>query len=350
MEMKKNQLPSGWKDTKLGDLCEVVRGGSPRPMGDPRYFSGKIPFIKIADITRIKGDKVFDANTKVNEEGAKRSRLLRKGSLILSNSGTVCVPKFLGVDACIHDGFVTFLDLSEGITLKFLFHYFNFLRPYVIQKHRQGITQVNLNTTIVREFEVMVPPLSEQHRIVGKIEELFSDLDAGIDSLKKARAQLKIYRQAVLKYAFEGKLTQQWRNRRQGTLEPAEVLLNKICDKRDKWIDKEIQDGKNEAKRLKNKLKKHEFKNPNIELPAKWSWTSLLESCQLVVDCHNKTAPYENKGIYLIRTSNIRSGKLNLTRDIRFVSEDTYRYWSRRCYPNSGDLLFTREAPMGEVA
>ena len=122
--MKKMELPKGWEVRKLGELCEVVRGGSPRPMGDPRYFTGHIPFLKIADITKIEGKYVFDSQTKVNELGAEKSRLLKKGSLVLTNSATVCIPKFLGVDACIHDGFVTFQKFKTDIELDFLYHYF----------------------------------------------------------------------------------------------------------------------------------------------------------------------------------------------------------------------------------
>ena len=103
------ELPEGWAIATIDKLCNVVRGGSPRPMGDPRYFSGTIPFVKISDVTRSDGFQLSDTVTKVTEEGCKRSRYLKKGeNSYLSNSGTVCVPIFLGVDACIHDGSVCF--------------------------------------------------------------------------------------------------------------------------------------------------------------------------------------------------------------------------------------------------
>src|SRR5689334_1125149 len=95
-----SELPPGWASPKLGGLCEVVRGGSPRPMGDPRYFGGTVPFVKIADVTRSDGVTIYDAETKVTPDGVLRSRLIPAGRLILTNSATVCVPVFLGVDAC----------------------------------------------------------------------------------------------------------------------------------------------------------------------------------------------------------------------------------------------------------
>jgi type I restriction enzyme S subunit len=91
-------------------------------------------------------------------------------------------------------------------------------------------------------FKLLLPPLAEQHRIVEKIEELFSDLDDGIASLKKAQQQLKVYRQAVLKWAFEGKLTAQWREeqQQQGKLESAETLLEQIKAERDRRYQAEL--------------------------------------------------------------------------------------------------------------
>jgi len=89
---------------------------------------------------------------------------------------------------------------------------------------------------------------------------------------------------------------------------------------------------------------------PEEKLPKSWKWTNFISACVFVIDCHNKTAPYEQDGIYLIRTSNIRNGKLDLINKIKYVSEATYKFWSKRVFPESGDIIFTREAPMGEAA
>jgi len=83
---------------------------------------------------------------------------------------------------------------------------------------------------------VSIPPLPEQHRIVAKIEELFTRLDAGVEALNKVKAQLKRYRQAVLKHAFEGKLTEEWREKHKHELEPASVLLERIREERKKKL------------------------------------------------------------------------------------------------------------------
>lgn len=235
-------LPSLWAETTFSEFCDVVRGGSPRPMGDPRYFGGPIPFVKISDVTASDGRILLRTSASVTVEGSKRSRLLPKGTLILSNSGTICVPVFLGVDACIHDGFVTFDDLPEEISTAYLFHFFNYVRPFLRDKHKQGVTQVNLNTGIVGEISFPLPPLNEQKRIVAKIEELFSELDAGEESLRKARRQLGVYRQSLLKQAFEGKLTAPWREQNPQLIESPEQLLARIQAERQADYEKQLRE------------------------------------------------------------------------------------------------------------
>ncbi len=223
-------IPQKWILTKINRICNVVRGGSPRPMGDPKYFNGNIPFIKIGDITKLSSKYVLNSKTKVNEQGAKKSRLLSKGSLILSNSGTICIPKFLGVDACIHDGFVSFKDLPEYIDVNFLFEFFNYIRPYVIQKNKQGVTQVNLNTKIVGDIDLLIPVKEEQEQIVQEIESRLSVCDKLEETVQQSLEKIEYLCQSILKKAFEGKLVPQNPND-----EPAEKLLKRIKQEKDKF-------------------------------------------------------------------------------------------------------------------
>lgn len=196
---------------------------------------------------------------------------------------------------------------------------------------------------------IPMPPLNEQNRITDTIEELFSELDNGVANLKLAQNQLKVYRQALLKYAFEGKLTEQWR--KENNPEPAEKLLERITRTRNLWLKEELKKNNSEAKRIENKLKKRIVEIPDRDIiPDSWNWISFIKASHRVVDCHNKTAPYEDKGIYLIRTTNVKNGKLDLKNKIQFVSQETYEYWSKRYFPQPDDVLFTREAPMGEAA
>jgi len=200
------ELPEGWATIRLGDAMEVVRGASPRPKGDPRYFGGHIPWLKISDITRAEGRLVWNTRDHVTPAGAALSRLLPQGALVLSNSATVCVPKVLGVAACIHDGFVAFPALPPWLERDFLYYYFEWIRPKVRNEHRQGNTQVNLNKDIVRAFELFVPPPPEQHRIVAKVEALLARVNAAREQLERVPLILRRFRESVLAKAFSGDL------------------------------------------------------------------------------------------------------------------------------------------------
>lgn len=199
-------LPPSWQWATVGDVADVFRGASPRPKGDPRYFGGPIPWIMIADLGRQPGKYLFTTNEGVTEAGAALSRRLPPGTLILSNSATVCVPKILKTEGCIHDGFVGFDGLEHCVSLDFAYWWFEFVRPYIVQENRQGITQVNLNTDIVRDIHIPIPPRAEQDRIVDEIEKQLTRLDAAVAALKRVQANLKRYRASVLKAACEGRL------------------------------------------------------------------------------------------------------------------------------------------------
>ncbi|MBI4849538.1 MAG: restriction endonuclease subunit S [Nitrospirae bacterium] len=171
------QLPLNWMPTRIGNLLTVIRGASPRPKGDPKYFSSKrtaYHWIKISDIRKHSKDRVlFDTEEFLTEAGMEKSVQLPRGTLIVTNSATIGVPILLGFDGgCIHDGYLAFPYFPESELLKgFFFILFQTLQTYAIKKAR-GMAQLNLNTGLVRAFPLGLPPLAEQLRIVAKVDEL----------------------------------------------------------------------------------------------------------------------------------------------------------------------------------
>jgi len=161
------EIPEDWEVVRLGEIAEVVRGGSPRPKGDPRYFSKKptgIHWITIADITKYKmGQYIVNTDEYVTKEAIKKSRYLEKGTLVLTNSGTVGIPAILGINGCIHDGLLALLNLKRT-DLMYLYYYLDFTKQIFQQIAPKG-TQANLNTIIVGNFKIPRPPLPEQQEI-----------------------------------------------------------------------------------------------------------------------------------------------------------------------------------------
>jgi type I restriction enzyme, S subunit len=223
--MLKPQLSYQWRTIKLGEYIEVIRGASPRPKGDPRFFGGNINWISIKDVNAEQGKYLTTTREFVTEAGAAKSRLLPIGSLILSNSASVCIPKILKKEGCIHDGFVSFPSLNQNFHVDYFYHLFNCMRPDVIQKNKQGVTQVNLNTDIIRDFDLPIPPLAEQKVIADKLDTLLAQVDNTKARLERIPEILKSFRQSVLAAAVSGKLTEEWRN--ENVLPTVSIVHNK---------------------------------------------------------------------------------------------------------------------------
>jgi type I restriction enzyme, S subunit len=207
-EIKK--VPKGWVGVKLGDVCETTSGGTPS-RSHSSFYVGSIPWVKSGE---LEYNTICKTEECISDEAIIKSsaKLLPKDTLLIALYGaTVGKLAFLGVEAATNQAVCAIMP-PEYLSRIFLYYYLFFSKEFLLNK-RIGGAQPNISQGILRELEFPIPPLPEQHRIVAKIEELFSDLDAGIESLRKAKAQLKTYRQSVLKWAFEGKLTEEWRKK-----------------------------------------------------------------------------------------------------------------------------------------
>jgi len=197
-------IPLAWEWVNLGDVCDTTSGGTPSRK-ESKYYGGSIPWVKSGE---LKHNIIIDTEEKITEEAIKNSstKIFPKGTLLIALYGaTIGKLAFLGVAAATNQAVCGIYE-NENISSKFLFNYLFFKRQGLVQESIGG-AQPNISQSILKNLQIPLPSLPEQHRIVAKIEELFSSLDNGIESLKTAQQQLKVYRQAVLKWAFEGKLT-----------------------------------------------------------------------------------------------------------------------------------------------
>lgn len=174
-------VPESWVWTRLGELLIIVRGASPRPKGDSRFWtSTRTPYhwIKISDFRKHGRDGVLhDTGEFLTEQGTKHSVFAPKGSLVLTNSGTIGVPMFLGIDGFVHDGFLVFPEFpTEHLDQRFVFFMLQSM-THRLKRDARGLAQLNLNTEIVRNAAIALPPLAEQKRIVAKLNQFMSLCD-----------------------------------------------------------------------------------------------------------------------------------------------------------------------------
>ena len=161
----------GWDVKKMGEVCEIVRGGSPRPIN--KYLGGDIPWIKIGDAT--KGDDIYLYSTKehIIKEGLNKTRYIPKGSLIFANCGvSLGFARIINFDGCIHDGWLAFMNINEKELNKvFLLKSLNHCTMYFRDLAPDG-TQPNLNTNIMKSFSQILPPKNLQESFVERLESI----------------------------------------------------------------------------------------------------------------------------------------------------------------------------------
>ena len=179
------EIPNSWCWSRLGDINNIARGGSPRPIKD--YLTDDkngINWIKIGDTTR-EGKYIDSVKEKIRPEGMKKSRFVHKGDFLLTNSMSFGRPYILNVDGCIHDGWLVISPIGEVYTSDFLYHLLS--SSFAFEQFTNvasGGVVTNLNSDKVADTIFPVPPLAEQQRIVAKIEKLFEQLDYIENSLE----------------------------------------------------------------------------------------------------------------------------------------------------------------------
>jgi len=339
---EKLKVPNEWCCVNHIDIAEI------NPKFDINQLKEdiEVSFLPMASVEEISGNYDLSQSRKLSA--------VKKGYTHFKNGDII----FAKITPCMENGKIAVLDnLLNGIgfgstefhvsrpyhdiNAQFLFYYF--VQSAFRKKTKRIMTgsagQLRVSTEYFKKVNIPIPPLPEQRAIVSKIEQLFSDLDNGINNFKKAQEQLKRYRQAVLKNACEGKLvpTEAELACAEGRdYEPADVLLARILEeRREKWNGK----GK--------------YKEPAApdtsgvaELPEGWEWTSINQISHYIVDCLHSTPKFVPVGMYCIDTNCIKQAKI-LFDKARFVSEETYNERVSRLAPEPDDILFAREGTIG---
>lgn len=332
-----SELPKGWYQTELENCVEIhdsqrvpINNTERNERVKDKDFSELYPYFGATGQVGFIDDYLFDGEfVALGEDGVpffdpfKHKAYLLKGKTWVNNHAHVIKGK-LGID----NRFICY-----------------FLNQFDYHGYVNGATRLKLTQASMRKIPVKLAPLNEQKRIADKLDSILAKVDRAQARLDKIPGILKRFRQSVLAAATSGELTREWRALNTGF----SPILRNIQERKIAWAKENAQH--NEAKRVLKRAQEYPKNKPKLKiaLPDTWGWESLEDCVLMIVDCHNKTAPYVQSGIPLIRTSNIRDGKF-IWQDLRFVDDKTYAFWSKRCIPEQGDIIFTREAPMGEAA
>jgi type I restriction enzyme S subunit len=334
---QRQELPMGWTWANIDDLIStngLFCDGDWIESKD-QDSNGNVRLIQLADI----GDGIFKDKSNRHLTFEKSIELgctyLSKGDLLVAR-----LPDPLG-RACLfplegEKKYVTAVDICivrpnyQDLNIHYLLYLIN--SPQIrteVDKFKSGSTRKRISRKNFAKIQLSIAPTLEQHLIADKIEEFFSKLDNGIEDLEKAREQLKTYRQAVLKYAFEGKLTEEWRNvnnvYNNNYLTQLKFKINKFNK------NKSGQD-------LTRRLPPIDLKKLK-SLPFGWVWIEAHKICQSVRDGTHDTPKYVKTGMPLITSKNLKNGKIDFS-NIQFISEKDHIEINKRSSVENGDILF----------
>jgi type I restriction enzyme, S subunit len=285
--MTNNNIPKHWQVKKLGEVCTYSKGKKPHILTKEKTDKCVIPYINIKAFEKAIIDEFTDGN---------KCNLCEDNDLLMVWDGARCGLIGKAKKGAVGSTLMKILP-NENIHKEYLYHFINSKFTSLNTKSK-GVGIPHIEPTLLWNFELVLPPLPEQLSIVSKIEELLSDLENGKQQLLTAQQQLKVYRQSLLKAAFEGRLT-----------------------------NKEVKEG---------------------ELPEGWKWVKLKDVSNEISDGDHQAPPKSNEGIPFITISNVNKN----TNRIDFT--DTFKvdviYYSNLKYnrkPQKGDVLYTVTGSFG---
>jgi type I restriction enzyme S subunit len=340
------ELPKGWIWTIFGNLFDV-QGGSQPPKELFQYEpqEGYIRLLQIRDF----GEKPVP--TYVPKQLITKT--CKKTDVLIARYGASLGRIVTGMEGAYNVALAKVIMNSHITYNKYIFYLLKtpfFQTPiHMISRSAQN----GFNKGEVFPIPLPLPPFAEQQRIVAKIEELFTELDAGVDALKKIQVQLKHYRQSALKYAFGGKLTEEWRKKNQkGYLHADEVLKIILNSRQIKWRYEELKT----HSKLINK-----YKEPSSvalselpTLPLNWTWASVE---QLAEPYRNslKAGPFGSslkKEYYVSKGYKIYGQEQVIRQNAAYGNYyiDTDRYESlKSCTVKPGDILISLVGTIGKI-
>ncbi len=353
-ERKKPVLPDSWTMVSSGDLGTWSGGGTPSKQNDDFWKDGTIPWVSPKD---MKTDRIYDTFDHITPEalGSSPAKTVVRGStLVVVRSGILrhTLPVAVNeVDVTINQDMKA-LTPHEGISSDYV--------SFALKTHEQDILHrctksgTTVDNIVVPEFmkyKIPLAPPAEQRRIVGKIEELFSKVNAGIEALEKVQILLKQYRASVLKAACEGRLVpteEELARLENRDYEPADQLLKRILqERRHKWEEIELAKMKVSGRTPNNEKWKAKYKEPAAldtnelpKLPKGWVWTNLdcLSDLKGGVTKDQKRQVSNGREVPYLRVANVQRGYLDMEfiKTIR-VDEQVIQGLELQ----TGDILFT---------
>ncbi len=334
-------LPLSWEKTKLENVSVIFTGKTP-PTNDPLNYGGDTPFIKPPHLIN---EKIYHSTETLSDKGLSYTPNLPKDTVLVSCIGNLGKVGIAAVPIATNQQINAVVFEKNIVFPQYGFYYCQTLEAW-LNKQASATTIPIVNKSKFSQAPFILPPYNEQIRIADKIDELFSELDNGIEELETAQKKLALYRQSLLKSAVEGELSKEWRESQTEISETGEQLLARILkERRERWEQEKLKEftekGKNPPKNWQDKYP--EPVQPDTEnlpqLPEGWVWASID---QLTTEQRYGSSAKTNddpNGIPVLRMGNIQNGALDFN-NLKYLPKTHDEFPA--LFLEKGDLLFNR--------
>lgn len=310
-------VPAHWEIVPFEEVLEGITGGGTPTKSNPQYWEGPIPWLTVKDM-RIR--RPNDSIDHISEDAvsASATNVIPADTIIIATR--IGLGKVIRVpyEAAINQDLKALISLPE-VDKGYLEYWIVSIADYLVSIG-SGTTVKGIRLEQLRSLPFPLAPLNEQNRIVAEIEKQFSRLDQAVENLNRVKANLKLYKVAVLKAAVEGKLTEQWR-KTHPDVEPADKLLERIL-------------------KTNNKLPAEPHKPPIDVIHESWCVVTIDQLTEYVTSGSRGWAKYySNSGDIFVRAQNLKDDKLKLD-DVAYVQLPN-KVEGKRTLIQKNDILIT---------
>ena len=350
-------LPRGWTSARLSEICAV------NPRVDKTTFdpASVVSFVSMPAVEAGTG-RVDISETRIFETVRKGYTSFREGDILFAKI-TPCMEN--GKMAIVPDlpsnygfGSTEFhvLRPENGIDRRFIYHAVSnrAFRFHAEHNMTGAVGQKRVPAPVLGEHEIGLPPTNEQRRIVERIEALFDEIDRGVENLRVAKNTIELYRQSLLKSAFEGRLTAEWRAQNPDKLEGPDAILVRIREERAARYQATLQEwkqavsewrkggGKGRKPTKPKQPKRYSLDRSDLqlafpELPHGWAW-SLLGRCSMAPEYGTAAKSSPEGEVPVVRMGNIQNGRINWSNLVYTSDKEEIAQYSLQ----PGDVLFNR--------
>ncbi len=341
------ELPKGWTNARLSEVCDINPRVDKTAL-DPKSVVSFVPMPAVEPGTGnidVSETRLFEAVRKGYTPFCRGDILFAKITPCMENGKMAIVPDLASTYGFGSTEFHV-LRTRDGIDPRFIYHTISnrAFRFHAEHNMTGAVGQKRVPAAVLEKHEIGLPPTNEQRRIVERIEALFGEIDRGVESLRAAKRSIALYRQSLLKSAFEGRLTAEWRVENPEKLESPEALLAQIREERETRYQAALQEWQQAVAQWRRRRRKgrkptkpkrpaefavktNAVTNVSSGTPARWLWLSLSDLGQVTggLTKNQKRSALPLKAKYL-RVANVYSNRLNLDEIMEIgVTEDELR-------------------------